>query len=133
MKTPILAILIALGPSVAVAQQNTAPGVNLDPGLSGGTSGLISGGGTAAAPLDARAPSGTRGPVSSRQKMQSETNASVDADTRSRAKKAKAQAQTDAKAEADPDPRTQRPKRERSRPAYYPYGSISGFRLFGGR
>ncbi len=56
-KTLIVASLLALGASAALAQAGSgstgSPAVNFDAGVSGRTSGLISGGGAASSSLDA--------------------------------------------------------------------------------
>jgi hypothetical protein len=134
-KTLALASLIALGISAAPAQAGTtsssltaAP--NLDAGISGRTSGLISGGGAISSSLDVNVPASSRSRAS-RAKAAADSNASIDTDTgprvkpsRSKRSSARADADTDARADSDSAPRVKAKKhRESSR--------TSGFSSFG--
>lgn len=88
-KTLILASLLAFVASAALAQADNgsagSPGANFDAGVSGRTSGLISGGGAAASSLDAGVSTSTR-PKTSNARTGAEANARADSDTGARVK-----------------------------------------------
>jgi hypothetical protein len=92
-KTSVLAFLFALATSVAMAQGTTGAvgAINLDTGTSGGSSGLISGGGTISSSLDAK-PSGISPSRGSSARADASAKAEVDGDTRAKAKKPRAAA-----------------------------------------
>jgi len=128
-KTLILGVLFAFAASAAAAQMNVGGGVNLDPGVSGGTSGLISGGGPVSVPLDARAPSNPRSQAS-QAKVQ---DARPVKNQPSPGSQANARADARASIEADTSTRATKPKKERPPAAYRSYPSFFGFMAFGGR
>ena len=128
-RTWILAVLLALATSPAAAQPSVSGGVNLDPGTSGGTSGLISGGGSVSSSLDARPASSSPRSQGSQAKAQ---DARVPAE-RSQGTQAKAQARTEARASAEIDTATQvkKPKKQPAPAVNRSYAPFFGFTAFG--
>jgi hypothetical protein len=96
-RTSILACLFAFATSAAMAQAASGNPValSLDPGSSGGTAGLISGGGTASYNLDGRdARPNSANPRVQPSRAKAETDAKEER-TKSRSKTARAQADGD--------------------------------------
>lgn len=121
-KTTLLAALFALTASAATAQTAVGNVVNLDPGASGGSAGLISGGGLVSSSLDARPASSPRDPVPQAR--------------RDPAPQARAEARTNARAEADIAPRAKKSKNQPSSSperVYRVERIHPGFSLFGSR
>ena len=88
-KTVVLASLLALAASAALAQAGNgsagSPAANFDAGVSGRTSGLISGGGAVSSSLDADVSTSAR-PKASNARAGAEANAKADSDTAARVK-----------------------------------------------
>jgi hypothetical protein len=91
-KSLILASLLALAASAALAQADNgsagSPAANFDAGVSGRTSGLISGGGAASSSLDAEISASPR-PKASNARPGVEAQARADRDTGARVKASK--------------------------------------------
>lgn len=106
-RTSILAGLFALAASAALAQTNAGNlgGMNLDPGNSGGTTGLLSGGGTVSSTLNAREPRTETSPrvTTSRAEAKSEPTSETKLRSNSGTKAA-------AKTDPDDDPVSERPR-----------------------
>jgi hypothetical protein len=111
-KTLALASLLALVTSAALAQTNSGnggnPGANFDTGVSGRTSGLISGGGSVSSSLDA------------------DISAGPSTGSRPKASSARAGAEANARVDSDAGPRVKTKKQQTS-------GRASGFTSFGVR
>jgi len=149
MRTPILAGLFVLVASAALAQTNAAGlGVNLDPGLSGSSSGLLSGGGTISSSLHghdprseaaARTPSPKAGKTTEnasdtklRSKAATKSLAAAEAgdDLASDKPRARTKARKETKA-AENREREKRSSRFYAYPSSYPYVFSRGFASFG--
>jgi hypothetical protein len=130
-RTSILACLFAFTASTAMAQVDAGnPGaLSLDPGGSGGTAGLISGGGTASFNLDGR----DARPPAANPRAQSQVKAEPDAKEergKSRSRTARAQADDDATSS-----KKSRVKKASKQPRYYsdPYFYSYGYGAFAPR
>jgi hypothetical protein len=131
-RTSILACLFAFAASAAMAQAEPGnPGaLSLDPGASGGTAGLISGGGTTSYNLDGR---DARPAPASPRVQPSQAKAETDA----KEERAKSRSRT-ARAQADDDNsgNNSRAKKAKKQPRYYyadPNSYSYGFGAFGRR
>jgi hypothetical protein len=132
-RTSMMACLVLFAASGAMAQTSAAGGVNLDPGSSGGTAGLISGGGTISTNLDSR----DSRPVPAARADEQRKQAKVDSDAKEERSKARAKAAR-ARAEAtdrvsEKSKRVMKENQQLQRFYGYPYVYPYSFSTFGSR
>ena len=135
IRTSIFVALFVLKASTAVAQTNSAnlAAPNLDPGSSGGTAGMISGGGTNSSNFDGRDPRPNPDARTTNTRKQT-SQAKADGDARDENASAKTRAKT-ARAEADNEDsgKSRRVKKKKKQPGFFSYPYVYGFGAFGSR
>lgn len=132
-RTSIFVALFTLTASAAVAQTNGANlgAPNLDPGRSGGTAGMISGGGTNSSNFDGRDARPNPDARTTNTRKQT-SQAKADGDARDESSSAKTRAKA-ARAEANNDDSGKSRRVKKKQPRFFGFPYVYGFSAFGSR